>query len=77
MALFGSSKKKIEKKEIVQKGTKTPSIHLQHKSSILLRPRITEKATFLSEKGTYVFEVTEKSQKKDIVQAVKECSYSR
>ena len=39
-------------------------------SGILLRPRITEKATFASEKGVYVFEVSGRSTKKTIKEAI-------
>jgi len=39
-------------------------------SGILLRPRITEKATFASEKGVYVFEVSGRSTKKTITEAI-------
>lgn len=39
---------------------------------VLLRPRITEKATDQSAKNAYVFEVDPRSNKKEIAQAVKE-----
>ena len=45
--------------------------HLQ-KQSVLLRPRITEKAALGADKnGVYVFEVTEQATKKQIAASVK------
>ena len=41
-------------------------------SRILLRPRITEKATSGIEKGVYVFDVAPNSNKKQIFQAIKQ-----
>lgn len=38
-------------------------------SSILIRPRITEKATFLAESSVYIFEVPPKSSKDEIKKA--------
>ena len=40
-------------------------------SGILLRPRITEKATIVAESGVYVFEVSKRATKHTIKQAVK------
>jgi large subunit ribosomal protein L23 len=37
----------------------------------LLRPRITEKATFLSEKNVYAFEISDKATKKSVAEAVR------
>ena len=39
-------------------------------SSVLLRPRITEKASMLAEKNTYVFEVHPKANKKEVAAAI-------
>lgn len=38
---------------------------------VLLRPRVTEKATAISAEGVYAFEVAEKATKKDVSAAVK------
>ncbi|MBI5004842.1 MAG: 50S ribosomal protein L23 [Candidatus Lloydbacteria bacterium] len=38
--------------------------------TIIKRPHITEKATHLSEKGIYVFEVSPKTNKREVVKAV-------
>jgi len=43
-----------------------------HLASVLLRPRITEKATRSVESSVYVFEIAPKANKKDVAQAVKE-----
>lgn len=40
-------------------------------SSILIKPRITEKATMTAESGVYVFEVSPNATKKQIGDAVK------
>ena len=40
-------------------------------SDTLLRPRITEKASFVAESNVYTFEVGTKATKKEIMQAVK------
>lgn len=39
-------------------------------ANILVRPRITEKATFISESGVYAFEVADDAKKEDIKKAV-------
>ncbi|MBI2046374.1 MAG: 50S ribosomal protein L23 [Parcubacteria group bacterium] len=38
--------------------------------AIIKRPRVTEKATSLSEKGVYVFEVAQKANKREVIKAV-------
>lgn len=39
-------------------------------SSVLLRPRVTEKASVLAEKNTYVFEINPRANKQEVAQAV-------
>lgn len=59
--------KKKDAKKVEGKGanlTKGPS-------RILKTPRITEKAAYATEKGMYVFEVTQDATKRDVVAAVK------
>lgn len=41
-------------------------------ASVLRHPRVTEKATLLSERGVYVFDVLFRATKKDVAEAVKE-----
>lgn len=76
MALFGLGKKekKLEKavsktsnKEVVAK-TVAPvgGSDITASKVIILRPRITEKASFLSERGVYVFEVSKEANKINI-----------
>ncbi len=74
MALFGG-KKKQEKG--AQSATPTPSATPRgkvnaalHPGSLLVRPRITEKATALSERGVYVFEVSPRATKKTVAGAI-------
>ncbi len=45
---------------------------MKHASHILLSPRVTEKAAYLSEKGAYVFNVSKTSNKKEIAEAIQE-----
>ena len=39
-------------------------------NNVLISPRVTEKATFLAEENVYVFNVSPRSNKKDITKAV-------
>ncbi len=76
MAIFNTpKKKKMEKKSekavtISSPGGMNVTVSEQGFSSVLLRPRITEKASMLAEKNTYVFEVHPKANKKEIAAAV-------
>jgi ribosomal protein L23 len=44
----------------------------EHYENVLVRPRITEKATFSAEKGAYVFEIALSATKHDVRAAVKQ-----
>lgn len=44
----------------------------KHSANILKRPRITEKAAYLSEKGCYVFDVAVNANKAEVAAAVRE-----
>lgn len=44
----------------------------KHSSTILISPRITEKAAYLGEAGTYTFNVAVHANKKQIAEAIKE-----
>lgn len=84
MALFFGKKEKKEVKKAVQEAaapkgapqaasaapssSKTADVL----SAVLVRPRITEKATALAEKGVYVFDVAMNATKERIGAAVKE-----
>jgi len=85
MALFG--RKKINKdlpaqagetpikdvSEKKEKKTVSSAVFLQKDYARVLRaPRITEKATTLSEKGVYVFEVDVKATKHDVMRAIED-----
>ena len=79
MALFGSKKntdtdtkapaKKDEKKAVAKTEAKTFDRNVQ---GVLIRPRITEKATLGIEQGKYVFEVAQEATKADVKVALKE-----
>ncbi len=83
MAIFGSKKnkevktetdkapqsaKKTTKRESKNVGGKMPQRLATH---ILKRPRITEKASILSETSIYVFDVDIRANKKDVFEAIR------
>jgi len=85
MALFGTKKntKKEEKAVAVVTEKKPKAVKAVKVSSAgtvsgtsfadsIIQPRITEKATFESEKGVYVFEVTGRATKKTIAMAIRQ-----
>lgn len=67
-----------EKKEVKISGDKKAASKNKHRAltkqpgQILLRPRITEKATYAIEQNAYVFEVAPDATKRDIATVVKE-----
>lgn len=74
MAIFGTKKEKVvetPKKMVKSEPTKTTltkkGVDL---SSVIRRPRITEKATYSAEKGVYVFEVAVDASKIDVAKAI-------
>jgi len=77
MALFNfGKKKKAKEKEEEKKSSNVVGVPKKIGgvasvvSNTLLRPRVTEKATELSERGIYVFEVRKKTTKGEVSQAV-------
>lgn len=62
----------VEKKKVSSTQKSSPHISSVNHSSVLLRPRVTEKATIAVEKSVYVFEVDPRANKKEIAQAVKQ-----
>jgi large subunit ribosomal protein L23 len=54
-----------------KKETKKEEVKLKY-AGVLLRPRVTEKASFLQEGNVYTFEVADKAAKKEIIKAIKE-----
>lgn len=55
-----------------EKGTKTGAPSVQaHVARVLVRPRITEKATFAAEDGVYVFDVSPGATKTEVREAIK------
>lgn len=73
MALFGNKKEETKKDASpeVAKGAATVSAP-RDLSSVIIKPRITEKAVAGSEKNVYVFEVHQSATKYDVRDAVKE-----
>ncbi len=75
MALFGSTKKdtaakakKTSTKAVVAGGKK--AVPARDFSWVIIRPRITEKATLLSEKKVYAFEVSPRATATDVKYAI-------
>lgn len=72
MAIFSKKESKTEKKTAPKKASskkdvKTTSVDL---SWVLIKPRITERSAILSEKKVYVFNVSQKANKKQIAEAI-------
>lgn len=77
MALFS---KKTKKEEKAQQPAAAPasasakqgsvSAVATHASAILLSPRITEKGAYLAQDGAYVFNVSERANKREIGEAI-------
>ncbi len=66
------SKQSVEKATTVTGVKRTPLISKElDLSGVLLRPRITEKATIAAQQGVYVFEVSPRATKHSIKRAVK------
>lgn len=80
MALFNFLRKKKQKEELPEKrkeeNKKTKSEALKKASHFdsktFIRPHIAEKSTSLNEKGVYVFEIANKTNKVMVKQAIKE-----
>ncbi len=73
MAILGSKKKTVKAKEVKAEKTAVATVvkeNLGELAQVLLRPRITEKATMQNEKGVYVFEIHSKASKKDVAKAI-------
>ena len=64
-----TEEKKVEETPEVVKPQK---VSLESNTAVIKRPRITEKAALLSEKGVYVFEVQQGVNKHEVKNAVKE-----
>ena len=81
MALFGTKKNPSSaeasegKEETPEASTKAVAVSAPTTSRglthVLKSPRITEKATMHSEAGVYLFDVSERATKRDIMQAVR------
>lgn len=83
MAIFNTQKKKKSPAGAPQVGGKKSAEQMsdlggflrsdlkREFSSVLLRPRITEKASQLAENHVYVFEIRQKANKKEVADAVK------
>lgn len=72
MALFGKKKAAAPAPVAAETAHSTPAVVAIHDpASVILKPRITEKAAVLSEKHVYTFEVRAGSTKHEVRDAVK------
>ena len=65
-----SSKEKVKKQSEERQSSPAQDVFQKDVSRVLRAPRITEKATFASENGAYVFTVDSRATKKDIANAI-------
>jgi len=74
MALFGRKKKEEPTKPETPSAVASTAkkITTSSKSHVILKPRITEKATMHTGSGIYTFDVIENTNKREILQAVHE-----
>jgi large subunit ribosomal protein L23 len=77
MAIFGSKKNTDQKKRVEAKKETAPTVVSEKNnvidlSHVIVRPRITEKASVGAEKSVYTFDVSKRSTKATIAAAVKE-----
>jgi len=69
--VFFSKKTKTEKKLVAAAKPVRAESGIFELSHVIVKPRITEKATFHSAQGVYVFDVAEDANKQQIAQAVR------
>ncbi|MEK7514448.1 MAG: 50S ribosomal protein L23 [Patescibacteria group bacterium] len=63
--------KKVVRKSVGEKVTRESSVPVRSQlAHMLVRPRVTEKASLLSSQHIYAFEVSQRATKKDIARAV-------
>lgn len=70
MAIFKRTEKEVTKEVKTPAVVTTPITGFAGK--VIVRPRITEKATMTAEQGVYVFEVTPAATKQTIMKAIEE-----
>ncbi len=68
-ALFSKSKK--DTKKVAPSAERSAAPRLSLRKVVLLRPRITEKATVLAEGGAYTFDIAPGATKREVVDAVR------
>lgn len=73
MGLFGKKGTDTEVQEATPVVAATPTLSAPHSvKSVLIKPRITEKAALLTDKNVYVFEIAKGATKYDVRDAIKE-----
>lgn len=73
MALFGKKKTEETTDAVVEttKSTAKPALQVYDKTSVIIKPRITEKAALLTDQHIYVFEVRKGATKHEVRDAIK------
>lgn len=70
MAIFKKTTEETKAPKVAKAKKATGENNLGDRVNVLVRPHITEKAAILAEKGTYVFEVAQNTNKIEIAKAV-------
>jgi large subunit ribosomal protein L23 len=71
MALFSKKKEtKVKAKPTEKKSEVSSTVSVNASSHIIVRPRITEKGSSESAKGSYVFDIWEGANKQDVKKAI-------
>ncbi len=71
MGLFGSKKATPETTEVAVKTAPQAAARPLDRASVLVKPRITEKAALLLDRNVYTFEIVKGASKYDVRDAVK------
>lgn len=72
MAIFGKKEEVAEVKETAEVAAPQKATLPRDLSSVIIKPRITEKAVLASERNVYTFEIQKGATKFDVRDAVKE-----
>lgn len=71
MAFLRKTKKEETAVVPTENAKATPAAFKDSGASVLLRPRVTEKATMKAEENVYTFEISSRASKNDVAHAIK------
>lgn len=72
MALFKKTTKEKSAPRAKKTVSKTVNVPASYRADVLVRPHVTEKSAILAEKGVYVFEISPRTNKKEVARAIQE-----